>query len=144
MDANIINVRKGKIDIFLDIMSVACTKWPPFCRRHYKICFLEWFSFLFKFTELCPKGSMGISNHRTISHHWTKSPPFCRWHFQLHVLGWVFFPIWLKFHWHLFQRDQLTINHYWFLVKVMVWCNLATNHCLSQHMTPINEAIWLY
>ena len=45
---------------------------------------------------------------------WTKWPPFPRRYFQMHFREWKVFISWLKFHWSLFLRGQLTITQQWF------------------------------
>ena len=55
-------------------------------------------------------GGLFFINRWTLTH-WGRDKwlPFSRRHFQTHFLEWKIFEFWLKFHWSLFLRFQLTI-----------------------------------
>ena len=80
------------------------TKWPPFHRRYFQMHFRD------IITHPCPNTCKSILTHwgqdkmAGISQT-TCSNTFC----------WMnSFVFWLKFHWSLFQRVQLTITQHWF------------------------------
>ena len=87
-----------------------------------------------------------VESCRTYGIYWyiqagTKWPPFRRHHFQMHMFEWK---CWLKFHWNMIPRAQLTIFRHWLDNAIQVTRHYLNQWCprLPMHMS-ITRPQWV-